>query len=144
MVADDKDWQEEKAKVPTEVTVLGMVTEVRPERANARIPIYSTDSGMVISVRLVQSPKASLPIEVTELGMSTSARLEQREKADDSIDLTEEGMVTDVRASQPEKAAQAIDSTLLGISIDSSFAILRLFFEVHPKNGVMAWCRHNK
>ena len=88
--------QPEKADSPIDVTLLGMVTEVRPE----------------------QPEKADHPMDVTLLGMVTEVKPEQPEKAEIPMEVTLLGMVMEVRPEQPEKANHTIDVTLLGIIVD--------------------------
>ena len=71
--------QPEKADSPIDVTLLGMVTEVRPE----------------------QPEKADHPMDVTLLGMVTEVRLEHSRNVASSINVTPLGMVTEVRLEQP-------------------------------------------
>lgn len=62
---------ESKARLPTLVTELGMVTEVnlvQPLKAN--LPILVTESGMSIEVKPVQLWKAYWQIHFTELGIT--------------------------------------------------------------------------
>ena len=60
-----------KANFPNFVTLLGIVTEVRPEETNAFSSIVVTLLGMVMKVRLLQPLKALLPIVVKLLGRVT-------------------------------------------------------------------------
>ena len=76
MVIEVRLLQRPNAPTPIEVTLLGMLIEVRPlQPENARIsPIEVTLLGMVIEVRLLQSQNALSPIEVTLLGMLIEVR----------------------------------------------------------------------
>ena len=56
---------------------------------NAPPPIEVTLFGMVTDVRLVHTANALLPIEVTELGISTDVRLVHPWNARYSIEVTE-------------------------------------------------------
>ena len=58
-----------KAYAPIEVTLEGIVIEVRPEELNAFSPMVVTFSGIVMLWRLLQSINALLPILVTLFGI---------------------------------------------------------------------------
>ena len=61
-----------KAERPIEVTLLGIVTVVKPvQPSKAHIPIEVTLLGIVTVVKPVQPSKAERPIEVTLLGIVT-------------------------------------------------------------------------
>ena len=98
-----------KAWSPINVTLLGMVSEVRLEQLwKELLPSDVTLLGIVIDVRPEQPEKVPSPIDVTLLGIFTEVRPEQPEKALPPIDVTLLGMVSEVRPEQPEKALPAI------------------------------------
>ena len=77
---DDSDAQPSNAASPMVVTLLGMVTEIRPlHKEKAELLILVTLLGMVIEVRAVQNWKANSPTLVTLLGILTEIRLVQKE-----------------------------------------------------------------
>ena len=66
-----------------EVTLLGMVNEVRPLQPwKAELPMEVTLLGMVTEVRPLQPEKAELPMEVTLLAIVREVRALQLEKAE--------------------------------------------------------------
>ena len=76
--------------------VASTVISVRPEPLKALLPMEVTLLGMVTEVRLEQSEKALPPMSVTLLGMVTEVRLEQSEKALPPMSVTLLGMMTEV------------------------------------------------
>jgi len=94
MVTEVRPEQPEKAELPMLVTLLEMVMEVRPEQyANAQSPMLVTLLGMVMDVRLEQSWNALSPMLVTLLGMVMDVRLEQSWNALSPMLVTLLGMV---------------------------------------------------
>src|SRR6266436_4558678 len=67
--------QEENATSPMLVTLLGMVTLVRPVPENATAPMFVTLLGIFTLVRLGQSKNVSSPMLVTLVGIVTLVRL---------------------------------------------------------------------
>ena len=64
------------------VTLLGIVTEVKPEQPKkALLPMLFTLLGIVTEVKALQNQKASSPMLVTLLGIVTEVKPEQEEKA---------------------------------------------------------------
>lgn len=63
----------------------------------------------LISLSLIQPPKAQSSIAVTLLGISMEFRLVQPEKAYSLIDFTLLGILMEVKPVQPEKALLPID-----------------------------------
>ena len=73
-----KALQEENAPSPIEVTLLGIVIDVRNEQLlNAKLLIELTLLGIVIEVRDEQPKNALFPIELTLLGIVIEVRDEQ-------------------------------------------------------------------
>ena len=74
-----------------------MVTLVKPlQPKNARLPMEVTELGMVTVVKLLQLSNTELPMEVTELGTVTLVKSRQPENAELPMKVTELGMVTEV------------------------------------------------
>ena len=130
-----------------EVTLLGMVTEVRPEQPEkVELSMDVTLLGMVIEVRLEQPEKASLLIkrvpsliehDVIVLSTAstryvsayrllfTTGKLVQPLKALYPMEVTLLGIVIEVRLEQPEKALLSIlitSSPIITSLIDFIFA----------------------
>ena len=76
-------------------------TSVRPQPEKAELPIDVTLSGMVTDVKPLQSRKAELSIDVTLSGMVTDVKPLQPWNAEPPIDVTLSGMVTDIKPLQP-------------------------------------------
>ena len=103
---------EENALFPMDVTLLGMVTVVRPiHEENALFPMDVTLLGMVvvlhpitnslvdvfmIALQLLRESYDKLPLSTL-----TEVRLEHQPKAELPMDVTLLGMVTEVRPEQP-------------------------------------------
>jgi hypothetical protein len=55
--------QSDNAELPREMTLLGIVRLVRPERANALTPMFVTPSGIIRFVTEVAPQKAAAPMQ---------------------------------------------------------------------------------
>ena len=129
---------------------MGIVTDVKPLHMNAKEPIEVTLFGIVIEVKPLQYENAEEPIEVTLLGIIVDLQPEIRvlvslsiialqssresylilpsstiilvnplpENASSPIDVTLFGIVIEVKPLQSENAEEPIDVTLLGIVIE--------------------------
>ena len=84
-----------------ESTVI-VLSPVHPIKATP--PIYSTDLGIAIDVKLLQPKKTEPPRYSTELGIVIEVRLLQPQKAALPMLVTELGIFTDVRFSLKQKA----------------------------------------
>ena len=109
-----------------EVTLLGMVTEVKPEQPEkAEIPMEVTLLGMVMEVRPEQPEKANHTIDVTLLGIIVDLHPIISSLVDVltiALQLLRESYtafpfstVIEVSPEQPEKASSKMDPTLLGM-----------------------------
>ena len=100
------------------VTLLGIVTEVKPEQSEkAWPPMLSTLLGIVTEVKPEQFEKAKSPTLVTLLPIVTDFKPEQLEKALSPMLVTLLGIVTEVKPVQPYKAYLPMLVTLLGITV---------------------------
>ena len=87
---------------PIEVTLDGIVTEVRAVPEKAPLPMEVTPVGIVTEVSLLHCWKALCPIEVKEEGLAnvTEARAVP-EKAYCPKEVTVEGILIDLSVAQP-------------------------------------------
>ena len=72
-VAEVSAAQSWKTEVPSEVTVSGRTTEVKPDDWKALLPMVVTPEGMSMAVSAVQFWNALLPISFSPAGNVTSA-----------------------------------------------------------------------
>ena len=128
-----KALQPSKTSIPIDVTLLGMVTDVRPvQKLKASLPIDFTLLGMVNDFRPVQFSKALSPMPVTLLGMTVFMQPEiivlvavsmiALQFSRESYTVFPLSTDIDVRAGQPENDVFFIDFTLLGMVIDVRFS----------------------
>jgi len=115
-----------KAELPIEVTVLGIVTEVKPPAAKTRVVpsfVYTTLStalylllplSTVILVKPLQFSKAPSPIEVRLVGKFTLFKPLQSPKALSLIEVRLAGKLTLVKPVHPAKALKPIEVRLAG------------------------------
>ena len=75
------------------------VNDSHPE--NAYDPIVSTEDGMVIDARLLQSSKAPIPIDVRFDVIFTVFKLTHPPNVLSQIEVTPDGIVMDVNDSHP-------------------------------------------
>ncbi len=87
---------------------------------NGLIPIDVTLFGMVTEVRAVQSLKAQLLITLTLSGMVTVV-IGQCENASSPIVVTLDGITTEVSPVQPSKAKSPISVMFSGITTEARF-----------------------
>ena len=90
-------------------------------RINALGPIDSTEGGMAIDIRFLQSRKAPFPIDVIFDVIFTAFKLVHPSNVLSSIEVTKDGIVIDANDSHPLNASDPIDSTEDGMIIDVRF-----------------------
>ena len=129
MVIEVKPEQPENARLPMDVTLLGMIVFLHPAikvlllvsmmalqllRESYFVLPFST----TIEVKPEQPKNALLPIDVTLLEIVIEVKPEQSRNAPLPMDVTLLGMVIEVKPEQLTNAELPIDVTLLGIVIE--------------------------
>ena len=115
----------EKALLPMDVTLLGIVMDVSPlQYSKAFLPILVTLLGIIVSLhpdKIVLVAVLMMALQLSResymvLPFSTLIEVRlQPEKAETPMLVTLLGMVTEVKPLQPEKAKSSMYLTLLGI-----------------------------